>query len=186
MTKCRVTDDKAMWKKKDTFKVRSVGSTIPKSLTVEKLGDYMSKDLYGVEPTEPVICDEEGGMPTTATDQNHETKPLDIQLDEVTEAIKRAKNKISCGVDGRPAEILKIGTVMAKWIHRVCQACFEAERLPRQWDISKVTPIYKSGNKSDFPNYRTILSPCAAAKIFSTIILARMYPDIDRTIDNSQ
>ncbi|KAF4751485.1 hypothetical protein FOZ62_024158, partial [Perkinsus olseni] len=75
---------------------------------------------------------------------------------------------------------------MAKWIHRVCQACFEAERLPRQWNISKVTPIYKSGNKSDCPNYRTILSQCAAAKIFSTIILARMYPDIDRTIDNSQ
>ncbi|KAF4738886.1 hypothetical protein FOZ62_025728, partial [Perkinsus olseni] len=72
-------------------------STIPKSLTVKKLGDYMSKDLYGVEPTEPVICGEEGGMPTTATDQDHETKPLDIQLDEVTEAIKRAKNKISCG-----------------------------------------------------------------------------------------
>ncbi|KAF4648037.1 hypothetical protein FOZ61_003337, partial [Perkinsus olseni] len=144
MTKCRVTGDKAIWKiLQDTFKVRSVGSTIPKSLTVEKLGDYMSKDLYGKEPTELETRGEEEGMPSTATGPDQETVSLDIQLDEVTEAMKRAKNRKSCGVDGLPTGIFKIGTEMAKWLHMVCQACFVAERILRQWDISKVTPIYK-------------------------------------------
>ncbi|KAF4728261.1 hypothetical protein FOZ62_012115, partial [Perkinsus olseni] len=115
MIKCRVNDDKAMWKiLQDTFKVRSL--VADQSLAVEKLGDYMGKDLYGEKPTK--TYGEDGGTLTNATSLDPESAPSDIQMDEVTEVMKRAKNKKRRGVDGLRADIFKIVTGTAKSLHR--------------------------------------------------------------------
>ncbi|KAF4702638.1 hypothetical protein FOZ63_003003 [Perkinsus olseni] len=87
MLKCRVNDDKAMWKvlQGATTGRRPVGSTIPRSLAAEKLGYHMSKDLYGEKQTKTYGKD--GGTLTNATSLDPESAPPGIQMDEVTSSI---------------------------------------------------------------------------------------------------
>jgi hypothetical protein len=48
------------------------------------------------------------------------------------------------------------------------------KKLPEQWLISKVSPIFKKGNPNEVENYRPISNLCSITKIFEKLILSKL------------
>ena len=57
---------------------------------------------------------------------------------------------------------------------------------PSAWKISNVTPVYKSGKKSDVCNYRPISILSAASKVFERIIFNKVYNHVRDFITPAQ
>ena len=47
-------------------------------------------------------------------------------------------------------------------------------KIPEQWSISKIIPIYKKGSKNDIKNYRPIANLCSMAKVYEQLIIDRL------------
>ena len=64
--------------------------------------------------------------------------------DELFEGIKNLKNNKAPGQDGKCAELIKNGD-MELWeeIHKLVQTIWISEKMPEDWNISVICPIYK-------------------------------------------
>ena len=63
---------------------------------------------------------------------------------EVEMSIKKLKNFKSPGIDNIPAELIKAGgTALTKELHRLINAIWRKEELPKEWKTSVIVPIYK-------------------------------------------
>ncbi|KAF4649246.1 hypothetical protein FOL47_002289, partial [Perkinsus chesapeaki] len=182
----KVIEDRWIWKHlRENFDVYEEKKIIPKTLSARAFSEYMNQ-LYNARGEDPE------GMPPTiikdglAPERDPSPMPADITLNEISDAVRTLKTLKAPGIDGCPPEALKIGSGVAKWLLLVCQKCFEEETQPEQWNTSKATPIHKRGNKHCCSNYRTVLSQCAATKVFGMIILSRIYSIVTGAIDISQ
>jgi hypothetical protein len=48
---------------------------------------------------------------------------------------------------------------------------YTTQKIPEQWKVSKIIPIFKKGNVNLIENYRPIANLCSASKIFEKLIL---------------
>ena len=55
------------------------------------------------------------------------------------------------------------------------QKIYTTCKLPEQWKVSKIIPIFKKGDKSKIENYRPIANFCSASKIFEKLILKQIH-----------
>ena len=51
---------------------------------------------------------------------------------------------------------------------------YSQNKLPQQWLVAKVNPIFKKGNKNNIENYRPISNLCSTSKVFEKLILKRI------------
>ena len=60
--------------------------------------------------------------------------------------------------------------------------------FPDDWKLAKVTPIYKSGEKSDRSNYRPISVITAIAKVFEKLVYKQVtvYLEVNNIISTNQ
>ncbi len=98
-----------------------------------------------------------------------------ISKEEITKSINKLKSGKSCGPDSITNEMLKCGgdvfhDVITKLFNRVLQS----GSYPTIWTKSFITPIHKSGSKSDPNNYRGISISSCVSKLFSMIINSRL------------
>lgn len=59
-------------------------------------------------------------------------------------------------------------------LHTLFVRSIRSGQLPSQWKLHFVTPVFKSGNKSDVSNYRPISLLCIASKILEKLIFNRI------------
>ena len=52
--------------------------------------------------------------------------------------------------------------------------------MPKDWQIAKVIPIFKSGDSSNLSNYRPVSLTCTTSKIFEHIILKHILTFVER------
>ena len=94
---------------------------------------------------------------------------------EVESCIKSIKIKNCEGFDRIPQRVLIEGIVQ---LHRpLCKlfdAIYKTKKIPEQWRISKIQPIFKKGNKNEIENYRPVANLCSTSKIFERLILNRI------------
>ena len=92
---------------------------------------------------------------------------------EVLEIIKELKNgkssDIPIGVIKRSSEII------SPYLARLYNIHMTSGIFPNKFKTSKVTPIYKKGNKELIENYRPVSTLPVLGKIFEKIIYCRMY-----------
>ena len=55
------------------------------------------------------------------------------------------------------------------------QKIYTTCKLPEQWKVSKIIPIFKKGDKSKIENYRPIANWCSASKIFEKLISKQIH-----------
>ena len=108
--------------------------------------------------------------------------------EEVKEEVNNMKNKSSSGVDGVLSKIIKhVGPFICDKLCHIFNLTFSTGSIPDELKVSLVTPIYKSGDKEDFTNYRPIsVLPCFA-KILEKIIYKRVIQYLEQNkilIDN--
>lgn len=194
INQCRVDYLKGIWRILD----RSLGKkTVPRntstSMTADKVAAYMS-ELYqscqsqaSTREIEELLSLTPSLDDTRDADLDSHPLPEPIQRGEVIQAINALKSGRGTGVDGIPAELLKSGDGMVSWLQLLCDRCFRDEDQPKEWMISKTTMIYKGrGKKNDCSNYRTVLCQASAAKVYSIIILGRIYDTLNSSVGPAQ
>ena len=90
----------------------------------------------------------------------------------------------SPGPDGIPPDVLKLCD-FDDIILSIANKLFEGDK-PDQWSIGNLIPIPKSGNLSEYENYRGIMLTAIAAKLTNKMILKRIQPEIDKRLRPNQ
>ena len=88
----------------------------------------------------------------------------------------------SAGPDGIPPDVLKLCDII---ILSMANKLFDGDK-PDQWSIGNLIPIPKSGNLSEYENYRGIMLTAIAAKLTNKMILNRIQPEIDKRLRPNQ
>ena len=99
---------------------------------------------------------------------------------EVLSITQCCSNKTSIDCNDLSMTVVKhIIDVVVKPFQYICNLSFEKGVVPRQMKIAKVVPLYKSGNKSEFNNYR----PVSLLPHFSKILQKPFDSGLQKFID---
>ena len=94
---------------------------------------------------------------------------------EIFNIIHSLKNTSSTGPDGIPTKLLKMcADVICTPLSTIINNCFENTTFPEQLKRTNIIPIYKSGPREEYKNYRPIALVPVLSKIFEKTIVERM------------
>jgi hypothetical protein len=95
--------------------------------------------------------------------------------DEVLKAIRALKSSKAPGEDGLPPEFYKHGgpPVLAD-MTKIVRTVWELERIPENWRLAELIPLFKKGDKTNCKNYRGISLIDIASKIFESVLVSRL------------
>ena len=89
-----------------------------------------------------------------------------ITEEEVMKLIGNLGENKATGLDGVSAKLLRLAApVLCKTVTNILNLSISTGQFPSTWKLGKVTPIHKSGNRSDQNNFRPITILCALSKI---------------------
>ena len=102
---------------------------------------------------------------------NSEFKLETVSAAYVERAVRALNKSKSPGADRIPVEILKDAVhLVSKPLTLICNASLEKGIFPQIWKFTRVTPIYKTGSKTDVNNYRPISVLSAVSRILEKIV----------------
>ena len=103
---------------------------------------------------------------------------------EVLSAAKTLKNNKSAYSDKIKNEMIKHSVkILLKLHHKLFNLVLKTGHFPDQWCDGLITPIFKSGDKTDPNNYRGICVTSCLSKFLCTILNQRLSKfSIDRNI----
>ena len=112
----------------------------------------------------------------------------DLKTYEISQALKSMKNNKTPGIDGIPADFLKVFWYYLKYfIQRSLNCCFRKGKLSYSLRQSIIICIPKDTKDRRFlKNWRPISLLCVTYKLASTVIANRMKPYIDKIVSKSQ
>jgi len=107
---------------------------------------------------------------------------LPVNTNEFTEAevaagVAKLRRNRASGPDDIPAEYWKcIADTQGglTFLTDLCNKCWTAEALPKEWHTADVNMIHKKGSVEDCENYRPISLICVAYKLFASLLLSRL------------
>ena len=163
---------------------------IAKNLNIEELPDQMN--LHGVPISNEVLAEEFANMfekkiedIVQSTKINNEvyngTRKIFVDnknfmsIENIKNAILSLKHKNSEGYDRIPQRVLING--MSKLLEPfsiLFNLIYKTNKIPEQWSMSKITPIFKKGDRNNISNYRPISNLCSMSKIFEKLIMQRI------------
>jgi len=86
-----------------------------------------------------------------------ENEVIQPSYEELTRVIKCLKNHKTPGTDQILAELLKEGgETLWKRIHHLSKMIWVQHKMPEEWSMGIIQPIYKKGDKRECSNYRAI------------------------------
>ena len=89
----------------------------------------------------------------------------------VLRAIKRLKASSAAGPDGLPAMFFKrCAPQLSVPLQTLFSRSLREGRLPAEWKLSKIIPVFKKGSRSDPGNYRPVALTCIACKLMERIL----------------
>ena len=96
----------------------------------------------------------------------------EVYIDNV---INKLKNKSSCGYDNISNKHIKYAkNVLTKPLTLLINQCLHTGIFPSQLKLSRVKPLFKSGDQSQFSNYRPISLLPSLSKIFERVIFDQL------------
>ena len=102
---------------------------------------------------------------------NHSLLDVDITPAKVEAKIRALKPSSSPGPDGLHPRILR---ELAPWLSlplaSIFQKSLECGRLPEDWKIAEVVPIYKKGSRNNPSNYRPVSLTSVPSKLMESIV----------------
>jgi len=96
-------------------------------------------------------------------------------MEEVLDGVKQLKSGKACGIDSISNDMLKQGS---KQLYQSLVTLFNTilseGSFPSNWNTSILTPIFKSGDKSNVDNYRGIALSSCLSKLFTRLLNTRL------------
>ena len=105
--------------------------------------------------------------------QNNRHCVIDVQFDVGLIQNKLSNLKVGKvgGDDGLPSKFLKeTSNTLAKPLYEIYKKSFLTGQIPENWREANVTPIFKSGDRTDPSNYRPVSLTCHCCKVFESIL----------------
>ena len=93
----------------------------------------------------------------------------------ILEIAEKMKSKSSCGPDGISTKLLKL--IMPQIVTPICHLfnlSFQTGYIPLQLKTAKVVPIFKSGDKNSYNNYRPISLLNSFSKLLEKVVARQM------------
>ena len=88
----------------------------------------------------------------------------------------KIKSKNSCGPDNISSRLLKeILPIIADPLCYLFNLSFQTGFIPPRFKLAKVVPVYKSGDRHLFTNYRPISLLSSLSKLLEKIVAKQMY-----------
>ena len=130
----------------------------------------------------------------SAISPNHNSRENDSTLEDihftpedVCSILANLDISKAMGIDGIPNHILKSYSLsLYEPVHHLFHQCYTQSRLPHEWKVHKITPIYKAGDKTSVKNYRPISLLCCISKVFKRIIYNSTFNHISTQISANQ
>lgn len=143
------------------------------------IGPELAKEIKMVnEPLENLIETNPKSMFLTPTDEN-----------ELLKIIKACSNKTSQDHNGIDMRTVKyVGEAITKPLTHICNLSFQSGKFPSEMKIAKVLPLFKSGDKHSFTNYRPVSLLPQFSKILEKLFNLRLLNFIEKNnlLSNSQ
>lgn len=110
-----------------------------------------------------------------------------ISEDDIQKAIKKLKPKKSVGPDKIPPYIFKgCAELLLEPLMIIFNLIITSCTYPDAWKLTKVCPVFKSGNLNEIVNHRPVALICVPSKIFEIILHEIMYSHIKSGISDYQ
>ena len=123
-------------------------------------------------------------------DPNGMTEISDIEINEenVKKAIDRLREFSAPGPDKVTNKmIIELKNELAKPLAILFRKSLDESRIPDDWRLSNVTPVYKKGSKSDPGNYRPVSLTSNMCKLMERVINLSLGDYLNKNvIENSQ
>ena len=117
-------------------------------------------------------------------DQELPIKTGQFEEQELDIVLKKMKNKKAAGLDEIPPEVWKTGKFNDLLLY-YCNAVYN-EHVIQSWMKGCILPFPKKGDLSLTNNYRGITLTSIAAKIYNTLLLNRIQPEIEKVLRRNQ
>ena len=115
------------------------------------------------------------------SDSKDKFKFCEITHDFVYNQIIKMSNDKSPGLDQFSVELLKLAApYISKSLAYICKLSMKTSIFPDDWKKAKVTPIFKSGDRSDVGNYRPISILPIVSKIIERAVHNQLYAYISK------
>lgn len=110
-----------------------------------------------------------------------------ISYVDISNSIESLKSDTSRGPDGLPSVFLKnCSNNLLAPLHIIFNNCIRCGGFPSWWKLSSVTPIYKSGPRTDISNYRPISINNNFSKVFDAILAKILTAHVENYIIHEQ
>lgn len=111
----------------------------------------------------------------------------DIKVEEVREAIFMMKRGKAAGSDGITAEMLQnLGEGGVNMLTELCRKVWKEEKIPKDWEVGIIVPLYKKGDKAVCNNYRGITLLSVVLKVYERILERRLRMRVEEQLEESQ
>lgn len=110
-------------------------------------------------------------FPNVPTNLSENLNFAEISVQDIFNGISCLPNKNTLGPDGIPNVFLKkcICTIV-KPLHILFNMSLKSSVFPDRWKNSFIMPIYKSGDKNDVKNYRSVCIQSSIPKLFDSLV----------------
>ena len=96
---------------------------------------------------------------------------INIEEKGINKLLADLKQNKACGPDDIPARLLKeLNNELSPNFTILFQASVNQGKVPKDWKLANVTPLFKKGDKSDPGNYRPVSLTSITCKILEHII----------------
>ena len=97
--------------------------------------------------------------------------------EEIATAMQAMANDKAVGLDGLPAELLKLGLQQDRTIlleFRLTTLIWREGKVPQQWKDAVITVLHKKSDKTECGNYRGISLVSHAGKVLLKVVTRRL------------
>ena len=112
---------------------------------------------------------------------------INISEEDVLEALNSLDPDKSSGIDTiGPRVLKKCANFLCGPLHHLFSTSLSKHTVPSEWRIHVITPVHKSGDKSQVNNYRPISLLCNTSKVLEQLVYSKIISHITRFLTPQQ
>jgi len=178
---------KAFWKSVNHLIGKKVDSNISLKMGNEMISDSQKISEYFSEFfTEKVATLVDKSLPNNIVlgDLPHNESDCDFFTEsEIRSALQQIKSTKAQGHDEIPSNVLKdLSQSVIRPLTRLFNLVIETGIIPKGWKVSRIVPVFKSGDKTLVSNYRPVSNISSISKAFEKALISKLQKYLDHDI----